>query len=361
MIGSSGRPFVGVTLGDPAGIGPEIVVRALAEGGRPASSGHDAEADLYELSRPVVIGDRGVLERAARVLGVHLRLNLVQQAGEGRFEPGVVDLLEVTKLDLRSLEWGKVQAQAGQAAFDYIRTAIDLALKGQIDAIATAPINKEALKVGGVTFLDHTAMLAKLTDSPDVLTMFVVRKMVIFFMARHMSMREACDEVTAENVCQTLLKAQAAMASFGQPGARFGVAALNPHAGEHGLFGDEEFKEIAPGVERARGLGVDAIGPVPGDAVFHQCLQGRFDAVLALHHDQGHIAAKTYDFERTISITTGMPFVRASVDHGTAFDIAGQGIASAIGMAESIRVAARYASLLAEHLPNRRDGEAAKR
>jgi 4-phospho-D-threonate 3-dehydrogenase / 4-phospho-D-erythronate 3-dehydrogenase len=251
MIGSNGRPLVGVTLGDPAGIGPEIVVRALAEGGRPASSGQDAEADLYELTRPLVIGDHGVLERASRVLGVHLRLNLVQQAGEGRFEPGVVDLLEVTKLDLRSLEWGKVQAQAGQASFDYIRTAIDLALKGRIDAIATAPINKEALKVGGVPFLDHTAMLAKLTDSPDVLTMFVVRKMVIFFMARHMSMREACDEVTAENVCQTLLKAQAAMASFGQPGARFGVAALNPHAGEHGLFGDEEFKEIAPGVERA--------------------------------------------------------------------------------------------------------------
>jgi 4-hydroxy-L-threonine phosphate dehydrogenase PdxA len=192
-------------------------------------------------------------------------------------------------------------------------------------------------------------MLAKLTDSPDVLTMFVVRKMVIFFMARHMSMREACDEVTAENVCQALIKAHDAMARFGQPAARFGVAALNPHAGEGGMFGDEEIKEIAPGVEWARAAGMDAIGPVPADAVFHQCLQGRFDAVLALHHDQGHIAAKTYDFERTISITTGMPFVRASVDHGTAFDIAGKGIASAVGMGESIGVAARYAALLAEH------------
>jgi 4-hydroxythreonine-4-phosphate dehydrogenase len=192
-------------------------------------------------------------------------------------------------------------------------------------------------------------MLGKLTGSPDVLTMFVVRKLVIFFMARHMSLRKACDEVTAENVCTTLVKAHAAMGSFGQPKARFGVAALNPHGGEHGMFGDEEIREIAPGVEQARAAGVDAYGPIPGDAVFHQCLQGRYDAVLSLHHDQGHIAAKTYDFERTISITTGMSFVRASVDHGTAFDIAGQGIANAVGMAESIRVAARYAALLAQH------------
>jgi 4-hydroxythreonine-4-phosphate dehydrogenase len=334
---SSRRPIVGVTLGDPAGIGPEIVAKALGE------------ADVYELSRQLVIGDRGVFERAADAVGREHKINVVQRSADGRFEPGTIDLLDLRNIDLASLQWGRVQSQAGQAAFEYIRTAIDLALSGEIEAMATAPINKEALKLGQVPFLDHTAMLAKLTDSPDVLTMFVVRKLVIFFMARHMSMREACDEVTADNVCRTLVKAHAAMARFGKPAARFGVAALNPHAGEHGLFGDEEIEQIAPGIEQARAEGVDAIGPVPADAVFHQCLQGRFDAVLSLHHDQGHIAAKTYDFERTISITTGMPFVRASVDHGTAFDIAGKGIASAVGMAESIRVAARYATLLAQH------------
>jgi 4-phospho-D-threonate 3-dehydrogenase / 4-phospho-D-erythronate 3-dehydrogenase len=348
----SARPLVGVTLGDPAGIGPEIIVKALAAEAygkpRPGSSAGSSDA-VYELSRPVVIGDRGVLERAARAVDIETKINVVERLAEGRFEPGTIDLLDLSNVDLASLEWGRVQAQAGRAAFDYIRTAIELALRREIDAMATAPINKEALRLGQVPFLDHTAMLAKLTASPDVLTMFVVRKMVIFFMARHMSMRQACDEVTADNVCLTLLKARAAMASFGQPAARFGVAALNPHAGEHGMFGDEEIREIAPGVERARAAGVDAIGPVPADAVFHQCLQGRFDAVLSLHHDQGHIAAKTYDFERTISITTGMPFVRASVDHGTAFDIAGKGMASAVGMAESVRVAARYGALLAEH------------
>jgi 4-hydroxythreonine-4-phosphate dehydrogenase len=333
----SERPLVGVTLGDPAGVGPEITVKAFGE------------ADLYDISRPVVIGDRGVLERAARAVGLEPEVNVVQRPSEGRFEPGTINLLDLGNVDLDSLQWGQVQGQAGRAAFDYIRTAIELAMQGEIEAMATAPINKEALQIGGVPFLDHTGMLAKLTNSPDVLTMFVVRNLVIFFMARHMSMRRACDDVTAENVSTTLQKAHQAMAKFGQPNARFGVAALNPHGGEHGLFGDEEIKEIGPGIERARAAGVNAFGPVPADAVFHQCLQGRYDAVLSLHHDQGHIAAKTYDFERTISITTGMPFVRASVDHGTAFDIAGQGIASAVGMAESVRVAARYAALLAEH------------
>jgi 4-phospho-D-threonate 3-dehydrogenase / 4-phospho-D-erythronate 3-dehydrogenase len=331
------RPLVGLTLGDPAGVGPEITLKALAE------------TDLYQICRPLVIGDRGVLERAAAVLGIAPSFNVVERPAEGRFESGSIDLLDLKNLDLSTLAWGQVQAQAGRAAFEFMRTAIELALAGDIDAIATAPLNKEAMQLAGVPFLDHTGMLAKLTDSPDVLTMFVVRNMTIFFMARHMSMRQACDDVTAENVCHTLVKAHQAMARFGKPNASFGVAALNPHAGEHGMFGDEEITQIGPGVEQARQRGVDAHGPIPADAVFHQCLQGRYDAVLSLHHDQGHIASKTYDFERTISITTGMPFVRASVDHGTAFDIAGKGLASAIGMAESVRVAARYAALYAEY------------
>jgi 4-hydroxythreonine-4-phosphate dehydrogenase len=336
-VAQNDRPLVGMTLGDPAGVGPEITLKALAE------------AELYSLSRPLVIGDRGVLERAAGVLGAAPALNVVTRPADGRFEPGTIDLLDLHNIDLPTLAWGQVQAHAGRAAFEYMRTAIELALAGDIDAIATAPLNKEAMQLGGVPFLDHTSMLTKLTNSPDALTMFVVRNLVIFFMARHMSMRQACDEVTAENVCATLVKAHQAMVRFGTPSARFGVAALNPHAGEHGMFGNEEITQIAPGVEQARAQGVDAYGPIPADAVFHQCLQGRYDAVLSLHHDQGHIASKTFDFERTISITTGMPFVRASVDHGTAFDIAGQGIASAIGMAESVRVAARYAALYAEH------------
>ncbi len=328
------RPLVGVTLGDPAGVGPEIVLRALAE------------ADVYESARPVVLGDLGVLERAGAAIGRRPSINAVAGPADGRYAVGTVDLLDVGSPDLGGLKWGMVQGEAGRAAFRYVETGIELARDGEIEAMATAPLNKEALQVGGVPHLDHTTALAKLTDSRDVLTMFTVGRLIIFFMARHMSMRQACDEVTAENVRTTLVKAHRAMTRFGQPKARFAVAALNPHAGEHGMFGREEIDEIAPGVERARADGVDAYGPIPADAVFHQCVQGRWDAVLSLHHDQGHIAAKTLDFERTIAITVGLPFIRASVDHGTAFDIAGTGVASAVGMAESIRLAAKYARLV---------------
>ena len=328
------RPLVGVTLGDPAGIGPEIVLKALAE------------PDVYALARPVVLGDQIALERAAGALGRRAEIRRVDRPSEGRYEPGLIDLLDAGSPDLDGLVWGQVQAAAGRAAFRYVERGVELALAGQLEAIATAPLNKEALQLGGVPHLDHTTALAKLTNSPDVLTMFTVGRLRIFFMARHTSMRLACDEVTANNVHATLLKAHRALVRFGEPRATIAVAALNPHGGEHGMFGREEIDEIAPGVERARADGVEAYGPVPADAVFHQCLQGRWDAVLSLHHDQGHIAAKTLDFERTIAVTTGLPFIRASVDHGTAFDIAGKGIASAVGMAESIRVAARYAKVI---------------
>jgi 4-hydroxythreonine-4-phosphate dehydrogenase len=325
---------VGVTLGDPAGIGPEITLKALAN------------ADLYEIARPLVIGDRSVLERAGRALGATPSLNVVTRPADGQYRHGVIDLLDVGSPDIADLEWGKVQGAAGRAGFRYVDTAVALAKAGDIECMATAPLNKEALQAGQVPHIDHTTALAKLTNSPDTLTLFTVRNMLIFFMARHMSQRKACDFVTKENVRSTLVKADKAMVRFGRPHAKIAVAALNPHGGEHGLFGTEEMEEIAPGIEAAKEDGVNAFGPIPADAVFHQCLQGRWDAVLSLHHDQGHIASKTIDFERTISITVGLPFIRASVDHGTAFDIAGKGIAGADGMAESVRVAAKYAKIV---------------
>jgi 4-hydroxythreonine-4-phosphate dehydrogenase len=293
-----------------------------------------------------VIGDKLALERAAAALGTTPRINVVTSPAAGTYQLGTVDLYDVGSPDLAGLEWGKVQPFAGRAAFRYVETATKLALAGEVEAMATAPLNKEAMQLGGVPYLDHTTALAKMTDSPDTLTMFTVRNLRIFFMARHMSMRAACDEVTAENVRTTLVKSHKALVRFGEPHAKIAAAALNPHGGEHGMFGNEEIDEIGPGVQLARQDGVDAYGPIPGDAVFHQCLQGRWDAVLSLHHDQGHIAAKTLDFERTIAITVGLPFIRASVDHGTAFDIAGKAIANADGMAESIRLAAKYAMLI---------------
>jgi 4-hydroxythreonine-4-phosphate dehydrogenase len=328
------RPVVGVTLGDPAGVGPEIVLKALGD------------AQSYEVARPLVIGDRSVVERAIAVLGKPYTINMVSRAADGIYKLGTIDLYDVGSPDLDGLEWGKIQPAAGRAAFRYVEKAVDLAMSGEIESMATAPLNKEAAQLGGVKHLDHTTALMNLTNSPDTLTMFTVRNMRIFFMLKHLSMKKALDQVTQDNVHQTLIKANKAMVKFGVPNAKIAVAALNPHAGEHGMFGREEIDEIAPGIEAAREDGVDAYGPIPADAVFHQCLQGRWDAVLSLHHDQGHIAAKTIDFERTISVAVGLPFIRTSVDHGTAFDIAGKGIAHYEGMTESIVLAAQYGRMI---------------
>jgi 4-hydroxythreonine-4-phosphate dehydrogenase len=327
------RPLIGLTIGDPAGIGPEVVAAAVRS---PA---------VQSAARVVVIGDAGVLERAQAVLGIRDELLVVQHPALGRFVPGQVTVVDPNGLDGAAVEWGRVQPAAGRAAFAYVRRGVELCLAGELDALATAPINKEALRLGGVPYLDHTAILKALTDSPDLLTMFTIRgrNLRVFFMARHMSLRASCDEVTQANVYRTIVQARDALRRFELPVPRIAVAALNPHAGEHGMFGTEEQTEIAPAVERARGEGIDARGPIPADAVFHQLLQGRYDAVISLYHDQGHVASKTLDFERTVSVTTGMPILRTSVDHGTAFDIAGKGVASAVSIEEAVLVAAELA------------------
>lgn len=333
----SDRPLIGVTLGDPAGIGPEIVAKAL----------NDQAA--YTAGRPLVIGDRAPLERAVAFSGLDLQIQTVASPADGVYERGTIDLLDVGTPGIAEITLGEIQATAGASAYAAFDRAIKMALAHEIDAIATAPLNKEALQLAGSKYLDHTTMLAAETNSPDSLTMFTVRGLIIFFMARHMSLRRSCDEVTAENVSQVLVRADAAMRTFGRPGSRIAVAALNPHGGENGMFGKEEIEGITPGVEQARAVGVNAFGPVPADAVFHQALQGKYDAVISLYHDQGHIAAKTLDFDRTVSVTTALPFIRSSVDHGTAFDIAGKGIANATAMLASIEVAADYAARLAAH------------
>jgi 4-hydroxythreonine-4-phosphate dehydrogenase len=331
------RPLIGVTLGDPAGIGPEIVAKALSD------------PSAYSVGRPLAIGDRAPLEWAIKSSGLSLAIRPVSEPGQGTYELGTIDLLDIATPGIGEIQTGEIQATAGKSAYDAFNTAIELALAQEIDAIATAPLNKEALQLAGSKYLDHTSMLSALTNSPDSLTMFSVRGLIIFFMARHMSLRRSCDEVTPENVRQVLVRADLAMRTFGRPNAKIAVAALNPHGGENGMFGQEEIEGIEPGVAEARSQGVNAFGPVPADAVFHQALQGKYDAVISLYHDQGHIAAKTLDFDRTVSVTTALPFIRSSVDHGTAFDIAGKGIANATAMLASIEVAAEYAQLLRQH------------
>ncbi len=332
------REIIGIPIGDPAGIGPEIAVKSLSD------------SEIFKICKPLLIGDICILEKISRILGIGVRFNRIMKACDGLYEYGTVDVVQPGCDDgdrsgdegLNRLEYGKVQAEAGMAAFRYIRKSAEMAMSGEIAAMATTPINKEAIRAAEIDFIGHTEMLAALSGTEDPLTMFQVYKMRVFFLSRHVSLRKACDMVTAGRLESYIIRCSDALKRLGLDRKHMAVAGLNPHNGEHGLFGDEEGREIEPAIAAAVAKGVDVTGPVPADSVFHQALQGKYDAVLSLYHDQGHIATKTVDFEKTISLTLGMPFLRTSVDHGTAFDIAGKGLASAVSMKEAIRLAAEY-------------------
>ena len=322
-------PILAVTLGDPAGIGPEITARTLAD------------ASTAALGRPLAVGDAVVLRRAVKVCGLDVRVNAIGAPGEARFEPGTIDVLDLG-IAPGDLEWGKVNAVAGRSAVAAVETATAAALAGEVDGIVTAPICKEAIWAAGSSHLGHTEMLAQLTGAGQVDTMFVVRGLKIFFTTRHVSLRTALDQITKDRVGESIRRAVTALRVFGHGTPRLAVAAINPHGGEGGHFGDEEITALRPAVEQAVAEGLDVVGPVPADSVFHQGLQGRFDGVLSHFHDQGHIPAKTVDFDGTVSVTVGLPILRTSVDHGTAFDIAGTGRAAHSTMAAAFRAAATF-------------------
>jgi 4-hydroxythreonine-4-phosphate dehydrogenase len=326
----SDLPILAVTLGDPVGVGPEITLKTLAE------------PESLQLARGVAVGDAIVLERLVRHLGLHLEVNPIATVADARFTTGVIDVLNLGVVQ-EDLPWGEVNATAGAAAIGAIEVATRLALAGEVDAIVTAPINKEAIWAAGSRHLGHTEMLGELTGSTRFTTMFWVSGLKIFFATRHLSLREAIDRITRENIEHAIRGAYTALEVFGTEKPRLAVAALNPHGGENGKFGEEEIVAIAPAVAAARAAGLDVVGPIPADSVFHQGIQGRFDGVLSLYHDQGHIAAKTYDFDGTVSVTVGLPILRTSVDHGTAFDIAGTGRASHGTMVAAFKAAATLA------------------
>lgn len=321
-----------IPLGDPAGVGPEIAVKALDH------------PEVYEWCHPLLVGEKTLLERVKSITGTAQKLHVVQNVREAKFCPGTIDYFDLHNVQAKEITFGCVQAKAGKAAFEFIRKSVGLLKDGQADAIATTAINKEALKAAEIPYIGHTEILGDLLETEEPMTMFQVRNLKVFFLTRHMSLRNALDAVTEENVYRYLLRCWKGLRQLGITDPRIAVAGLNPHSGEHGLFGWEEVREIAPAVERARKEGICAEGPVPADSVFHIALKGGYDAVISLYHDQGHIATKMVDFERTISVTLGMPYIRTSVDHGTAFDIAGKNIVSEVSMYEAIRLAAEYAA-----------------
>ena len=327
------KPRIAVPIGDPAGIGPEIVAKAMSSN------------EISDVAECIVVGDKRIMERAVRFAEVEtLKIRSVTNPEEGDCRPGVMNLIDLSNLGPNEYETGTVNGKCGRAAYEYIEKSVKLALDGRVDAVATTPINKESLKAGGINYIGHTEIFGALTETKDPLTMFETRGLRIFFLTRHVSLREMLEMIKKERIIEYVKRCTKALKQLGVENGTMAVAGLNPHSGEHGLFGWEEEEEIVPAIEELKAEGYDVEGPVGADSVFHQAAEGKYNSVLSLYHDQGHIAAKTLDFHRTIAVTCGMPILRTSVDHGTAFDIAGTGKASEVSMIEAIKVAARYAS-----------------
>lgn len=328
MKASEGLPVIAVTCGDPAGVGPEVVLKSmLAE-------------DIFGLCRPVIMGESDYLRTVAQKLDLPVEVEPVDSVRSANTRPGVACVLDVPGERPLGVVFGKVQAEAGAAAYRYIKKSIDLGLAGEVDAVATAPINKPAIHEAGIPFIGHTEIYGDLTNTRDPLTMFVTGPLKVFFLTRHMSLKDAINALSVELILKTLDRIIEDMRKLGYENPLIALAALNPHASDGGMFGDEEQLILEPAVRKATEKGLRVVGPVPADSVFARAYRGAYDAVLSLYHDQGHIATKTLDPDRTISVTTGLPFIRTSVDHGTAFDIAGKGIAREISMSEAIRIAA---------------------
>lgn len=325
------RPLIAVPIGDPAGVGPEITAKSIAS------------EEVFEAADCVVIGDKSIMENAIEIVGAELLVNVIGEPAEGDFRKGILNLIDLGNVDLDKFEFGKVNGMCGKAAYEYIAKSIELANEGKVDAVATTPINKESLRAGEINFIGHTEIFGALTGTEDPLTMFETNGMRVFFLTRHVSLREMLDMITKDRIKDYVKRCTQALRKLGVKDGTMAIAGLNPHSGEHGLFGWEEVNEIIPAVEELKAEGYDVAGPIGADSVFHQAALGKYNSVLSLYHDQGHIATKTLDFEKTISITNGMPILRTSVDHGTAFDIAGKGIVSAVSMIEAILLAAKYA------------------
>ena len=324
-------PPIAVTMGDPAGIGPEIISKTFAAAGFPSEG------------RALVVGDPSILERAAKLLGLALRVNAVSDPEEAAFEPGVVDVLAVGEVP-EDLPFGELDARAGDAAFRYVQRATELASAGRVGAMATAPLNKEAMHLAGHEYPGHTEILAELTGTRAYAMMLVTDELKVIHVSTHVSLREAIEVVKPERELGVMRLAHSALRKLGVENPKVAVAGLNPHAGENGLFGTEDTKFIAPAVRRAREEGIEATGPLPPDTVLMRARRGEFDVVVVQYHDQGHIPVKLMGFDTGVNVTVGLPFFRTSVDHGTAFDIAGTGKADHASMRAAIELARKLSA-----------------
>lgn len=325
------KPIIGITMGDPAGIGPEICAKALTSN------------ETQKIANCLIIGDRKSIRQGLKVSGLDkIEINSIKNVSEAKFIPGTLDVLDLNNVELSKLKIGQVSKAAGKAAFEYLEKAIELAKNGTLDAITTAPINKEAVHKAGYKFEGHTEVLAARTKSKNYAMLFVSDKLWVMLATTHLPLKAVSKHLNKKRILNLIKLAHEILLKDRGRKPKIGVAGLNPHAGESGLFGKEEQKIIRPAVEEAKKLGIDVKGPISPDAIFYLAKGGMFDIVIAMYHDQGLIPLKLLAFNHSVNVTVGLPIIRTSVDHGTGFDIAGKGWANPQSLIEAIKVAAHF-------------------
>lgn len=336
------KPIVGITMGDPASIGPEIALKALLD------------ARVQDICRPILVGDAVVFQQIISRLQLPIAIHAVEQVSEARFTAGEADVLDLKNTDLSKITFGEISAEAGNASFEAVTKVIDLALKGEVDATVTGPINKKSVNEAGHHFAGHTEIYAHYTQTKKYAMLLVEENMKVIHVSTHVSLRQACDLVKKDRIVEVTELLHQGLVSLGETNLKIGIAGLNPHAGDSGLFGTEDDEEIVPAVEEARKRGYDVEGPVPADTLFSKAATGYYGGIVAMYHDQGHIPFKLTGFKwnaekkqmdsvKGVNITMGLPIIRTSVDHGTAFEIAGKGVASPDAMILAIESAVQLA------------------
>ena len=336
------KPLIGITMGDPAGIGPEVAAKTMAK------------KEIYEICRPIIIGDANVMKQAVEIAKVTISIRSIAEVSEAKFEFGTADVFNLKNVDLNQFEQGKISAMAGNAAFEYVKKVIELALNKKIDATVTGPIHKESINLAGHHFAGHTEIYGHFTNTKDFAMLLASGNLRVIHVSTHVPVRQACDLVKKERILKVIQLLNDACQQFGIESPQIGVAGLNPHASDGGLFGFEEEKEIIPAIQEARKFGIEVDGPLPPDILFPKAKGGCYDGCVAMYHDQGHIPFKYEGFiwncelgrmetVKGVNITLGIPIIRVSVDHGTAFEIAGLGIASPDSMVLAIEYATKMA------------------
>lgn len=326
------KPLLAVTIGDPSGIGPEVVAKSLQD------------RSMYDIMRPVLLGTVSVVENALKAIGSNDQVVGIDSASEAKCEPGTIEVLSPGDWEGTAFPVGKHDAGSGAASHLWVEEAAKMCMAGEVEGMVTAPVNKESWHMGGSKDTGHMEVFKRLSGSDYVATMLVSGPMRCMHLSTHKSLGEAVKYVTTENIMTATRLTQKLFKEWGFDNPRIAIAALNPHASDNGLIGSEEADEIAPAVAQAVEEGIDATGPHPADTVFNSAAAGKYDVVVVMYHDQGHIPIKVYGVEESVTVNLGLPFLRTSVDHGTAFDIAGTGIASEISMIEALKLGAALAS-----------------